>query len=183
LITASPDADGRNVFMQQTITTARLDLRVASSSIYSIPFDDAKTLGSALGAGVAEGWPVEHYDDDCLVLCRNLLAKAPDAAPWLLRYLVLRDTNTVIGTMGGGLPDNGTYTIGYSILPPFRRRGLASEGVAALVEAAFATGEITRIVAETYPHLIASIGVLRKNGFQFIGPGEEEGVIRYERTR
>ncbi len=86
--------------------------------------------------------------------------------------------------MGGGLPDDdGSYMIGYSILPPFRRRGLASEGVASLVEAAFATGRISRVLAETYPHLIASIGVLEKNGFRFIGPGGEEGVIRYELRR
>jgi RimJ/RimL family protein N-acetyltransferase len=39
------------------------------------------------------------------------------------------------------------------------------------------------VIAETYPSLIASIGVLRKCGFQLVGEGSEPRVIRFELTR
>jgi RimJ/RimL family protein N-acetyltransferase len=42
---------------------------------------------------------------------------------------------------------------------------------------------VRRVIAETYPALIASIGVLQKCGFRSIGDGSEPGVIRFELLR
>jgi RimJ/RimL family protein N-acetyltransferase len=39
------------------------------------------------------------------------------------------------------------------------------------------------VIAETYPHLTPSIGVMEKCGLAFAGEGSEEGVIRYELPR
>jgi [ribosomal protein S5]-alanine N-acetyltransferase len=108
----------------------------------------------------------------------------PGAEPWLLRYYIERESRTLIGFGGGcGLPVAGSWTIGYSVLPQFRRRGYASEATAALIAEAFTHGEVERIIAETYPELVASIGVMEKNGFVFVGPGNGERVIRYELGR
>ena len=63
------------------------------------------------------------------------------------------------------------------------RRGYASEAVEALVAWAFGHPEVTRVIAETYPELVASVGVLEETGFRFIGAGSEERVIRFERRR
>ncbi|HEX3580645.1 MAG TPA: GNAT family N-acetyltransferase [Thermoanaerobaculia bacterium] len=167
-----------------SIHTARLELRAGHREIYRIPFDDRDALALAMRVNVPENWPVEHYDADPLVWSVKKLDEDPSAAPWLLRYFIERETNTLVGFGGGGgLPAEGTWTIGYSVLPQFRRRGYASEALAALVAEAFRQAEVERIIGETYPELVASIGVLEKNGFVFVGPGDGERVIRYERKR
>jgi len=98
--------------------------------------------------------------------------------------VIRSESNTLIGIFGDGYrTDPGTLVIGYSILPGYRRRGYASEALAVVIGEAFAKDDVTRIIADTYPDRAASIGVLEKNGFRYIGDGEEAGVIRYERTR
>ena len=52
-----------------------------------------------------------------------------------------------------------------------------------LVSNAFSHVNVRRVISETLPELVASIGVMEKCGFKFIGDGSEEGVIRYELTR
>ena len=93
--------------------------------------------------------------------------------------------HVVVGAGGyKGKPDAaGSVEVGYSVLPEYRRQGLATEAVAGLVANAFNDARVSRIIAETLPGLDASIGVLRKNHFRDIGAGSEPGVIRYELTR
>ena len=79
--------------------------------------------------------------------------------------------------------DDGTVEVGYGIVSDQHRRGYASEAARALVGHAFARPAVRRVIAETYPELIGSIGVLRRCGFRHIGEGSEPGVIRYELTR
>lgn len=167
-----------------SIYTARLELRAGNREIYSIPFDDRDALANALGVNIPDNWPVENYDADPLVFSIKKLDEDPASEPWLLRYYIERATNTLVGFGGGcGLPIGGGWTIGYSVLAQFRRRGYASEATAALIAQAFEHPEVERIIAETYPELVASIGVMEKNGLTFVGPGEGERVIRYERRR
>ena len=83
----------------------------------------------------------------------------------------------------GAPNDDGVVEVGYSVLRQFRRRGYASEAVAALIGRAFRDPPVSRVAAETYPHPAASIGVMLKNGLQFVGPGLQAGGIRYELTR
>jgi RimJ/RimL family protein N-acetyltransferase len=73
--------------------------------------------------------------------------------------------------------------VGYGIVRDQHRQGYASEATRGLLARAFASPEVTRVTAETYPELVGSIGVLRRCGFRFIGEGSEPGVIRYEITR
>jgi len=167
-----------------SIYTARLELRAGNREIYNLPFDDREALARALSVSIpADNWPVENYDADPLIFSIKALDEDPASEPWLLRYFIERDTNTLVGFGGGyGLPKDGAWTIGYSILPQFRRRGYASEGTAALIERAFEHGA-TKIIAETYPELVGSIGVMEKNGLRYVGPGDGDRVIRYERLK
>jgi [ribosomal protein S5]-alanine N-acetyltransferase len=73
--------------------------------------------------------------------------------------------------------------VGYGIVRDHQRQGYASETVRGLLERAFADPTVQRVIAETFPELTPSIGVLRKCGFRFIGDGAEPGVIRFELTR
>lgn len=104
----------------------------------------------------------------------------PAAAGWWLHYIVLTDASrpTLVGAAGyKGPPSDGVVEIGYTIVPSWQRRGLATEASRALVEAAWQRGA-TVILAHTLPQLEPSIGVLRKLGFE---PAEspEPGVLAF----
>ena len=64
---------------------------------------------------------------------------------------------------------DGVVEIGYGIAPSRRRRGLATDAVAAMIEHAGADGRITRLTAETAIDNLASQRVLTKNGFASTG--------------
>jgi len=162
--------------------TERLDLRLGTRDAFAVAIDDRAALARVLGANVPGDWPVEHYDDGVREWCLNMLEANPET-PWLLRYLILRETNTVIGTCGGFKPSESTVVVGYSILPGHRRRGYATEATLALIDLAFSDPAVERVVADTYPELEASIGVMKKCGMTYYGPGDEEGTIRYELKR
>ena len=116
----------------------------------------------------------------------SFLKENPDAIGWTIWFITLRSEdkkkNKLIGNAGfKGKPGaDGTVEIGYSILEPYQRNGYATEAVRSLIEWAFSVGDVNCIIAETLPDLLASIRVLEKNGFRFIGQGSEEGTIRYE---
>ena len=159
---------------RRTILTPRLELRLGNPETYSIPPADRTALATNLSVTVPESWPVEHYDEDALRSSR-------EGSP--LRYIILRKTNTLIGILGGGQLDATSVMIGYSIAPEHQRLGYATEALKALVKVIFANPRVQKIVAETYPELVASIRVLEKNGFQSVGQGSGDRVIRYELRR
>jgi RimJ/RimL family protein N-acetyltransferase len=55
--------------------------------------------------------------------------------------------------------------IGYSVIPSWRRRGIATEACRALIDAAWQRGARV-VIAHTLPNLEPSLGVLRKLGFE-----------------
>ena len=47
-------------------------------------------------------------------------------------------------------------------------------------EASGETPRVRVVFGDTYPHLIASIRTMERNGFRYVGAGTDEGTIRYE---
>jgi ribosomal-protein-alanine N-acetyltransferase len=163
--------------LPRVILTDRLELRRGDAALFAVPFDDRDGLARALGATVPESWPVENYDQPMLDYCAAAAANDPDAG--MLRYMIERATNTLIGTFGDGLHGERTLRIGYSVLPEWRRRGYTTEALRAVIAEARKSGAYDRLTADTFPHLDPSIGVLKKCGFHLAGPGEEEGTITF----
>ena len=89
----------------------------------------------------------------------------------------------LIGTVGGFPRSESEAEIGYSILGPWQRHGLATEGARAIMQEILRNERIETLTAQTYPTLIASIRVLEKCGFQPAGPGDDEGAVRYRVSR
>jgi RimJ/RimL family protein N-acetyltransferase len=171
------------------LRTPRLDLVAATVEHLRGEAAGPGALGRALGAWVPAGWPPPLYDEDAREwMLRQLLAN-PGLGGFGLWYLLLRAEGSappiLIGTAGfKGLPSpDGTVEVGYGILEEHQRQGYATETVTALVEWAFTRPRVRRVIAETLPELRASIRVLEKSGFRYVGPGSEEGVIRFERAR
>src|SRR5262245_29285450 len=150
-----------------TILTERLELVPSTPATMRAALESDGALASALGAIVPATWPPEFLDPPALEWTLARLEEAPTADHWWLYFIVLRkapEGPTLIGTAGyKGPPDaEGTVEVGYGIVRDQHRRGYASEAAHALLGNAFARPAVRRVIAETYPELIGSIGVLRR---------------------
>jgi ribosomal-protein-alanine N-acetyltransferase len=172
------------------IRTARLDLVAATTEALRIELEEPARLGPWLGARVPTGWPPDFYDDDAVRFTLKRMKEHPGEADWGFHYFLLRSDDGVppailvgCGGFKGAPGADGTVEVGYSVVKQYRRRGIASEAVRGFLGHAFSDPRVTRVIAETYPYLTPSIGVLEKCGFNCTGTGSEPGIIRYELLR
>jgi RimJ/RimL family protein N-acetyltransferase len=168
-----------------SIATSRLDLVPLTRALAAAERAGPLSLGGALEALVPPDWPPEYYELDDLDRMERLLRDDGNAG-WTLFYLIERSPRrTLVGVAGsGGRPTpQGVVEIGYGVVPAFRRRGIATEAVTALVEFAFHDLAVTAVAAETFPHLEGSIGVLRRAGFERLPDPGRNGTIRFQCSR
>lgn len=169
------------------IRTPRLDLVPGTPALLIAALEGPRRLGEALRARVPDTWPPEYLDPAALQYVLDRVAVDPGAVPWWLYFVLLREPETpvLIGTAGykGAPAGDGMVEIGYGIVSDRRRRGYASEAAAALIERAYTFVAVNGVIAETYPHLVGSIGVLERCGFDRAGEGAEPGVIRFALSR
>ena len=163
------------------IETARLRLVPLTLAYATSAIDDRATLTRDTGAEVPASWPPELWDQDAQDWTGKILEADP-ATDWVPRCIVIRDPAPVVcGVIGLGAPDaEGRVIIGYGVLPEFRRRGYAAEALGGVVAWAFEDPRVQVIVGDTYPHLTPSIRTMERNGFERVGPGQDEGTIRFE---
>ncbi|HET6680746.1 MAG TPA: GNAT family N-acetyltransferase [Gemmatimonadaceae bacterium] len=193
------------------LRTARLRLVPATAASLNAAIEGASPLERVLGARVPGTWPPEFLDREALEYTRTRLEAGPEAAAWWMYFVLLRGASaphgsahrmngtaatgeandpgavpsTLIGSAGYKGPplSDGTVEIGYGIVSDQRRRGYASEVTECLVANAFAHTGVSRVIAETLPDLVGSIGVLARCGFRECGGASESFVIRFERPR
>jgi len=162
---------------------SRVRLVAATRVIVDAELEGQCRLAEVLDVALPNDWPPEHHDADTLRFMRDALAR-PRAAGWWLHYILLADGGrpTLVGIAGyKGPPADGVVEIGYSVVPSWQRRGLATEACAALIEAAWRRG-VQVVVAHTLPHLQPSIGVLRRLRFASSEP-PEPGVLAFRLCR
>lgn len=101
------------------------------------------------------------------------LGADPAAQPWLGRAIVIEDHagRHVIGTVGFHSPPgpDGRVEIGYRVEPAYRRRGVATEAVRAMLDWAATTHGVVRFRAATAPDNVASQAILARFGFRHVG--------------
>jgi len=99
---------------------------------------------------------------------------------WGLWLVLDARGRSLVGDVGfkGPPGDDGAIEIGYGIVPPYRRKGLATEAVRGLLGWAWAQPGVSRIVARCYAVNEASIGVLTKVGFEL--QGGEAGILDWQ---
>jgi [ribosomal protein S5]-alanine N-acetyltransferase len=158
------------------ILTDRLRLVVITPSLMML---ETTTLSRLLGAEVPYLWPPEHWEPHVFDFMRRQQLEHPETAGWNRYVLLPREPSILIGTLGGFLRCSAEAEIGYSILRPWQRQGLAREGIHALIREVFRTVSVLSISAQTFPDLIASRRVLEKCGFHQAGFGDDQGTIRY----
>jgi [ribosomal protein S5]-alanine N-acetyltransferase len=98
--------------------------------------------------------------------------------PWI-GYFV-KEGDQWVGSAGfKGKPMAGKVEIAYGVQPAFQRRGFGTAICRQLVQLALQTDPRVRVAARTLPDNRASIGVLKKNGFELLGMiwDEEDGHV------
>jgi len=163
------------------IRTPRLELIPATAGLVQAEIEDRARFFERLGVTAADDWPSENLQG-VLPLFLDAL-QDPENVGWLAWYWIDRTENAIVG--GGGFKgqpsDDGTAEIGYETRPAYRRRGYASEAVAALTHWALSRPRVRCVFAETKSDNIGSIGVLKATAFVEAGPGSEPGLIGFER--
>ena len=169
--------------------TNRLELVACTLQLVKAEIGDRHEFSRLLGAHVPDRWPPPLNDESSLNWTLNMLTLHPGAVGWSTWYILLKNGSsgerTAVGNggfKGRPLPD-GTVEIGYSVMEAFQRKGYATEAARRLVAWAFEHPEVTRVIAETYPHIATSLRVLEKCGFDYIGGGSEMLTICYELKR
>lgn len=165
------------------ITTRRLRLVPSTVELARAEMNDRDEFARQLGAHVTGNWPPESAAD-ALPYFLELLETNPTWVGWLGWYAIWKaegGEDTLVGCGGFfGPPDGaGEIETGYSVLPQFHRRGIATEMVGGLLGWATAHDDVRRVVARTTVDNHGSRGVLAALGFREDGPGDEPDGIRY----
>ncbi|HEY5776419.1 MAG TPA: GNAT family N-acetyltransferase, partial [Xanthomonadales bacterium] len=174
-----------NSFSLRVLKTRRLNLIAATPELIREDIKGREFLSKALDVSVPGSWPPDLYGSRAMQFALSQLGEGSEQG-WSFWYLLTSGSPCELVGISGfkGRPDElGSVEIGYSILSSYQRRGYATEAVASLVGWAFSHHNVKEVCAETFPHLIQSIQVLKKNGFQYTGAGSETGVIRYAINR
>ena len=99
--------------------------------------------------------------------------------PWI-GYFVANNRNEIIGCGGyKGKPKEGKIEIAYGAFKKFEGQGVGTEICRQLVLLSLSTDPTITITARTLAENPASIGVLKKNGFECLGfvVDEEDGEV------
>ena len=115
------------------ISTRRLRLIPATVELARAEMSDRVEFARLLGADIPENWPPESAAD-ARPFFLELLEGNPTWVGWLGWYAVatLDEAGPTLVGSGGffGPPDaSGEIETGYSVLPQFHRRGIATEMV------------------------------------------------------
>jgi RimJ/RimL family protein N-acetyltransferase len=145
--------------------------------------------------------PITLEEVHAMIRATSPAEKAQLSADWLARvhastsadpwthgfFIVHRETGTTIGRCGfkGPPESDGVVEIAYGVEPDQQGKGYATEAAGALVNYAFASGNVRVVRAHTLPEPNASTRVLTKCGFRRVGEviDPEDGLVwRWERN-
>ncbi|UGB30173.1 GNAT family N-acetyltransferase [Metabacillus sp. B2-18] len=112
---------------------------------------------------------VQHYLEEVEV--------DSDLKGWGVWLVFRKDDEQLIGDIGfKGKPENGIVEVGYGILKEVQGKGYAAEAVEALLNWAFKSGEVQKVIAECLKTNTASIKVLEKLSMTKV---EEDELMMY----
>ena len=172
-----------------SLSSERLRLVCCSEATLAVDHRPGPGLTELLSARIPDSWPPELYDEGARRYNVEYVRAHPDAVCWSMWYIIVKgadgspDLAAGLAGFKGPPSEQGVVEVGYGVLGEFQRRGIASEATRMLIDFAFREPRVTVVVAETYPELASSIGVMMRNRMRYAGAGSEPGVVRYEVSR
>ena len=163
------------------IATERLELVSMSSAFIEALLAGRRAEAEAIaGLTLPGGWPDPH-DERFLRLRLRQMGEDAAVQPWLVRVMVSRDReHGMLGHIGfHGRPDGrGAAELGYTVLPPFRRRGYALEAAQGLRDWAAREHGVLLFRLSIAPDNAPSLAMATKMGFRHVGEqmDEEDGL-------
>ncbi len=170
--------------IETTIHTERLDLILMTPTFFEAAMcGDQAEAAQLLGVPIPTAWwPVSQHKQMRLEQARH----NPALEPWMERAIVLRASQTMVGTIAFHMAAEpefvrplgpGGVEFGYTIFPPFRRQGYATEASAALMAWA-QQQQVTRFVLSISPENQPSLRMAAHFGFVKISSqmDEEDGL-------
>jgi len=133
-----------------------------------------------LGVVIPPGWPEAPY---ILEMRIEQLEADPWLLPWLLRAMVLRRSQTMIGYIGFHTAPGADYLepfspgsveFGFSVFPDYQRQGYAREGSRALMDWAYRHHNVDSFVLTVRPDNLPSQALAAQLGFHRIGSHDDE---------
>ena len=170
------------------LKTARLRLVAITPAMLKADEAADGSLAKILDAKVTADWPPEHWEPHVYHFIQKQYEEEPRTRGWH-RYVLLTEgrgsvlRHTLIGAVGAFPKLEGDAEIGYSTVPSYQRQGYATEAARALVEWLLTQKDVKSVSAQTYPSLPESIKVMERCGLTYVGPGEDDGTLRYQRRR
>lgn len=170
------------------LKTARLRLVAITPEMLKADEAADGSLTKILGAEVTADWPPEHWEPHVYHFIEKQYVDEPRTRGWH-RYVLLPNGRgaakpyTLIGAVGAFPKLEGDAEIGYSTIPSYQRRGYGTEAARTLVEWLLTQKNVNSVSAQTYPSVPESIKVMERCGMTYVGAGEDEGTVRYQRRR
>lgn len=170
------------------LKTARLRLVAITPAMLKAEEAGDGSFAKILGAEVTTEWPPEHWEPHVYHFIQKQYEDEPRTRGWH-RYVLLPEArgsvlrHTLIGAVGAFPKLEGDAEIGYSTIRRYQRQGYATEAARALVEWLLTQKDVKSVSAQTYPSLPESIKVMERCGMTYVGSGEDEGTVRYQRGR
>jgi RimJ/RimL family protein N-acetyltransferase len=162
--------------------------------IHLLPLDEAKLEGllrdleGGLRQLCSNGPEVGDFLLPVLQQALDFHRRVVSQPPWHGYLGVESEANRLVGICGfkGNPSATGDVEIAYGTVPGFEGRGYATGMATALVEIAFRSTEVRRVIAHTLPEKNASSRVLQKVGMVNVGEvmdPEDGKVWRWEIRR
>ncbi|WP_025763063.1 GNAT family N-acetyltransferase [Dyadobacter tibetensis] len=147
------------------IETPKLRLVPCDDTLFDAIKMGNNVLARVIGANVPKRWTEFR---DTFSPSYDRWKAHPPVREWWVYLTIHKEHNQLIGSCGyKGEPDSsGIVEIGYEIMPSLRGKGLATETARGLVDHAFGSKGVHKVIAHTLAEENASTKLLHNLGFQ-----------------
>jgi RimJ/RimL family protein N-acetyltransferase len=150
--------------------------------LVALSLDDAIAIAeddTSFYAHAANADAIAEVLGDACAAQADLYEQTDAEAPWVGYLAYDIDSNEIVGICAfKDNPEDGMVEIAFYTFPDYEGRGWGRKMAAALIDIAWASGEVDTIFAHTEAEENASVHIVKKLGFTLVGPMDyPEGIV------